>query len=145
MSSTVSRDGGVTLIESVIAILLVSVGLIGLLAMQPSAWRASARADYLGHGAMVLGRELTRQELWIMNPCNAVTTGTVTQTVYASGEDTAQSGDTSYTVVTTTTSLGTNIWRVTVQVSWPPLNSTGIVDSIVVTRQDSYRFPLVCI
>jgi Tfp pilus assembly protein PilV len=145
MFSSVSRDSGITMIESIVAILLVSIGLIGLLSMQPSAWRASARADYLGHAAMVLSEELTRQELWIMNPCNAVSTGTVPQTVNASGQGTAQSGDTSYSVQTTIASIGTNIWRVSVRVSWPPLNTTGITESIVVTRQDSFRFPLGCI
>ncbi len=76
MSSRLCNKRGITLIESVIAILLVSIGLVGLLSMQPSAWRASARADYLGQAAMMLSQELTTRELGIMNPCNAVTTGT---------------------------------------------------------------------
>jgi prepilin-type N-terminal cleavage/methylation domain-containing protein len=145
MSSTLYHKRGVTLIESVIAILLVSIGLIGLLSMQPSAWQASARADYLGHGALVLSRELMRQELWVMNPCNTVSAGTVTQTVNASDQGTAQSGDTRFTVETTTANLGGNVWRITVRVSWPPLNDTGIAESIVVTRQESFRFPLGCV
>jgi len=145
MSSSISHNRGVTLIESVIAILLVSIGLIGLLSMQPSAWQASARADYLGHGAIILSRELTRQELWVMNPCNTVSLTPVTQVVNASGQGTAQSGDTSFTVQTTTTNLGGNVWQITVRVSWPPLNATGIVESIVVTRQESFRFPSGCV
>ena len=145
MSSSLCNKRGVTLIESVIAILLVSIGLIGLLSMQPSAWQASARADYLGHAAIILSRELTRQELWIMNPCNAVSLTPVTQVVNASGQGTAQSGDTSFTVQTTTTNLGANVWRITVRVSWPPLNATGITESIVVTRQEPFRFPLGCV
>jgi Tfp pilus assembly protein PilV len=145
MSTSICNNRGTTLIESVIAILLVSIGLIGLLSMQPSAWQTSARADYLGHGAMILSRELTRQELWIMNPCNTVSTGTVTQIVNASGQGTAQSGDTSFTVQTTTASLGGNVWQVTVRVSWPPLNATGITESIVVTRQESFQFPVGCV
>ena len=143
MSISICNNRGTTLIESVIAILLVSIGLIGLLSMQPSAWQASARADYLGHGAIILSRELTRQELWIMNPCNTVSPGTVTQVVNASGQGTAQSGDTSFTVETTTASSG-NGWLVTVRVSWP-LNLTGIRESIVVTRQESFRFPPGCV
>jgi len=143
MSRTSCNKRGVTLIESVIAILLVSIGLIGLMSMQPSAWRASARADYLGHAAFILSRELTRQELWIMNPCNTVSLTPVTQTVNASGEGTAQSGDTSFTVQSTTVNISTNIWRVTVRVSWPPLNATGITESIVVTRQENFRFGCV--
>jgi Tfp pilus assembly protein PilV len=145
MSSILDNKRGITLIESVIAVLLVSIGLIGLLSMQPSAWQTSARADYLGHGAMILSRELTRQELWIMNPCNTVSAGTVTQIVNASGQGTAQSGDTRFTVQTTTASLGGNVWQVTVRVSWPPLNATGITESIVVTRQESFQFPVGCV
>lgn len=143
MSCSLCNKRGVTLIESVIAILLVSIGLIGLMSMQPSAWRASARADYLGRAAMMLGRELTSQELSIMNPCNTVSLGTVTRVVNASGQGTAQSGDVSFTVQTTTASLGANVWQVTVRVSWPPLNATGITESIVVTRQESFRFGCV--
>jgi prepilin-type N-terminal cleavage/methylation domain-containing protein len=145
MSSSPCNNQGFTLIESVIAILLVSIGLIGLLSMQPSAWQASARADYLGHAAIISSRELTRQELWIMNPCNMVAPGTVTQIVNASGQGTALSGDTNFTVVTTTANLGGNVWQITVRVSWPPLNPTGIAESIVVTRQESFRFPLGCV
>jgi Tfp pilus assembly protein PilV len=138
-------ERGVTLIESVIAILIVSIGLIGLLSMQPSAWKASARADYLGHAAIILSRELTKQELWIMNPCNAVSLTPVTQVVNASGQGAAQSGDTRFTVQTTTTNLGGNVWQVTIRVSWPPLNATGITESVVVTRQEPFRFPLGCV
>jgi Tfp pilus assembly protein PilV len=129
-----------TLIESVLAILLVSIGLLGLLSMQPSAWQASARADYLGHAAILLSKELTTHELAIMNPCNTVSAGTVSQSVYASGQGAAQSGDINFTVQTTTTNLGTNVWQVTVRVTWPPLNATGIADSVVVTRQEPFRF-----
>jgi Tfp pilus assembly protein PilV len=143
MSSSICNNRGTTLIESVIAILLVSIGLIGLMSMQPSAWQASARADYLGRAAMMLGRELTSRELVIMNPCNTVSLGTVTQVFNASGQGMAQSGDVSFTVQTTTASIGTNVWQVTVRVSWPPLNATGITESIVVTRQENFRFGCV--
>ena len=143
MSSSLCNKRGVTLIESVIAILIVSIGLIGLLSMQPSAWRASARADYLGHAAIILSRELTSRELAIMNPCNTVSLTPDTRVVNASGQGTAQSGDTSFTVQATITSLGANVWQITVRVSWPPLNATGITESIVVTRQEPFRFGCV--
>lgn len=138
MSYLTSNEKGVTLIESVLAILLVSIGLLGLLSMQPASWRASARADHLGHAAMILNQELTRQELWIMNPCNTVTAGSTGQTVYSSGQGSALAGDLSFTVQTTTTNIDTNTWRVTIRVSWP-LNSTGIAESVVVTRQEPFR------
>ena len=134
------NDRGITLIEAILAILLLSIGLVGLLSMQPSAWRASARTDHLGRAAMMLSTELTTRELAIMNPCNAVATGTVTRTVFTSGQGTAQSGDIGFTVQTVTAAVATNVWRVTVIVSWPPLNPTGIRESIVVTRQEPFRF-----
>jgi Tfp pilus assembly protein PilV len=140
MSHLPCSNRGITLIESVIAILLVSIGLLGLLSMQPSAWRTTARTDYLGRAAMMLHRELTNRELAIMNPCNAVATGTVSQTLYTSGQGAAQSGDIGFTVETITANVATNVWRVTVTVSWPPQNATGIRDSIVVTRQEPFRF-----
>jgi prepilin-type N-terminal cleavage/methylation domain-containing protein len=140
MSSLPCNDRGVTLIESVLAILLVSIGLLGLLSMQPSAWRTTARTDYLGRAAMMLSNELTARELAIMNPCNVIALGTVTRTVYTSGQGAAQSGDIGFTIQTVTTSVTTNVWRVAVIVSWPPLNATGIRESIVVTRQEPFRF-----
>lgn len=145
MSSLLCDKKGFTLIESIIAIMLLSIGLIGLLSMQPTAWQTTARTDYMGRGAMALSRELARQELWIMNPCNAVATGTQTRTVTSSDQGGAPAGDINFTVRTTVTSIATNVWRVTVQVSWLPLNPTGITDSIVVTRQEPFRFPAGCV
>lgn len=143
MSRSICNSRGITLIEAVIAILILSIGLIGLLSMQPQAWQMTARTDYLGRAAMTLNKELTLRELAIMNPCNAVVTGALTQVLNTSGQGAAQTGDISFTVVTTTTNIATNVWRVTVRVSWPPLNATGITESIVVTRQETFRFGCV--
>jgi len=139
MFMTICNKRGITMVESVIAILLVSIGLVGLLSMQPSAWRASAQTDYLGRAAMMLSSELTTRELMIMNPCNVVTTGTVSQIVFTSGQGAALPGDIGFTIQTTTATVAANVWRVTVTVSWPPLNATGIRESIVVTRQEPFR------
>jgi Tfp pilus assembly protein PilV len=143
VSSSICNNRGIGLIESVIAILLVSIGLIALMSMQPSSWRASARADFQGRAAMMLGSELASQELLIMNPCNTVTLGEVSRTLYASGpEGTGQRGDISFSVSTTITAradIGANVWQVTVQVSWPPINATGITESTIVTRQEHFR------
>ncbi len=142
MCSSPCNNRGVTLIESVIAILLVSIGLLGLLSMQPSAWQATARTDYLGRAAMMLSKELTTQELRVMNPsCTPVSADRI---LYTSGQGTAQSGDIGFRVQTTSTSIGTNVWRVTVNVSLPPLHPTGISESIIVTRQQPFRFGVSC-
>jgi hypothetical protein len=80
----------------------------------------------------------------VAGPIISDTAGTTSQTVLASGEGAALAGDLSFTVQATTTNLGTNTWQVTVRVSWPPLNATGIAETIVVTRQQSFQFPAVC-
>lgn len=144
MFSSRCNNRGITLIESVIAILLVSIGLLGLLSMQPSAWRAITRTDHVGRAAMVLNKELTDRELAIMNCCNAVVTGEVSRTLYASGQAAAQSGDIGFNVKTATNLVDTNLWSVTVTVSVPPPNTMDIreiKESIVVGWQDSFRFP----
>lgn len=140
MSSSPPNSRGVTLVEAMIAILLVSVGLVALLSMQPSAWRTATQTDYVGRAAMLLSTELTTRELAIMNPCNTVATGTIDRNLYSSGRETLQTGDIRFRVVTTTTSIATGVWRVTVTVTWPPINSTGIRESTVVTRQEHFRF-----
>jgi len=143
MRSSRFNNRGITLIESMIAILILVIGLVGLLSMQSPAWQTTARTDYLGRAAQILIKQLTDREAAIMNPCNAVSTGTATATVRTSGQGANQSGDIAFTVVTTTTSIAAGVWRVTVRVSWPPLNNTGIAESIVVTRQEPFRFGCV--
>lgn len=129
------------MVESVVAIMIVSIGLMGLLSMQPNALKTTSKTDHLGRAAMILGEELANKELELMNPCNSITTGTAApRVVNTSGQATATEGDLPMTVTTTTTLVATNVWRVTVQVSWPPLNATGIKESIVVTRQANFRF-----
>jgi hypothetical protein len=73
-----------------------------------------------------------------MNACNSVTAGTTSRTVFASGQGAAQQGDLRFTVQTTITSIGTDVWRVTAVVTWPG-NNTGIRDSLVVTRQEYFK------
>ena len=139
-NSTSTKNSGVTLIESVIAILIVSIGLLGLLSMQPSAWQTSARSDYIGHAAMILSQELMRNELRIMNPCNTVAAGTLNQKFDAGGQPTGGSGV--YTVQTTVADAalgGIPAWRFTVRVTWPLNPSTGIADSVVAIRQEPFR------
>jgi Tfp pilus assembly protein PilV len=133
---------GMSMVEVIVAIFLTAVAVIGVLSLQSSAWRTAGLSDYLGRAAGILYGELETREAFILNPVNVVTAGTTTNTVFASGQTTALEGDASYTVTTTITSLGagTNAWRVTVTVTWPPRNLTGITENIVVTRQDRYRF-----
>lgn len=135
-------DKGITLVESIISILLLSTAVVAIMTLQPTSWKTSMRSDYMGRAVMVMHKELTTQEVWIMNPCNAVTVGTVNKTVYTSYQGTQLAGDATFVVQTTTTAVAgsTNTWRVTINVSWPPLNSRGITDNLIITRQEPFRF-----
>jgi len=149
MSRSILNSRGIGLIEVVIAIFLVSIGVLALLSMQPSAWRAVGKSDYLGRGAGILHRELEIREAWIMNPCNIAPTGDRPQQVITvSGLGGIVSGDATYTVNTTITAVSTNSWTVTVTVTWPDQVARGyrnLSESIFVTRQENFRSPGGCV
>jgi Tfp pilus assembly protein PilV len=132
---------GFTLVEVLIAIFITVVAVLGILALISPAWRTAAKSDYLGRASGILYETLMTQEATILNPCNAVPAGGTT-TVFASGQSTAQPGDAQFTVTTEITLIATNAWRVSVLVVWP--GHSGISDSLVVTRQEGFRFPAGC-
>ena len=138
------NNRGLGLVEVVIAIFLTTVAVMAVMSMQPAAWKTAARSDYLGRAAGLMHEELQRQEALIMNPCYAVTAATTGPTpVYASGQTAAQaSGDATFQRTTTIALLTTNVWRVTVRVAWT--GHTGISESLVVTRQEGFRYPDGC-
>lgn len=140
MSATACNKRGLTLVEVLITLVITAVGIMALLSMQPTSWKAASRSDFLGRASGILHSELERNEIWIMNPLNAVTVGTLPQrTIYASSQSTQQQGDVPFTVNTSISSFGTNSWTVTVQITWPG-NNRGIADSVIVSRQESYRW-----
>ncbi len=136
---------GISLIEVVISMFLTAIGIMAIMSMQPSAWKTEARADYMGRAAMILSAELERQQAWIMNPCNSVTVNpaTTTAVVRSSGMAASLEGDAVYTVTTTVTSIGTNIFTVIVTVAWNGGANT-ITGSTNVIRQELWRFPEGC-
>jgi len=128
-----------------VAIILTTVGVISISFLQDTSWKTVAKSDYLGRAAGILYSELETREAIIMNPLSPVDELTMEDTVYPSypsGDETAIEGDVPFVVNTTIASLGTgtNAWRVTINVKWPPLNNTGITENIVVTKQDRYKF-----
>jgi prepilin-type N-terminal cleavage/methylation domain-containing protein len=145
---------GFTLVEGLIAILLVSVSMMALLSTLSPAWRLSSKSDYLGRAAGIMYRELDAWELYIMNPCNGVAAqtnnwdsfkpgGTASWTVNSSLLA-AQTGDAAYTVRTVITDISPvtpgTVWQVRVTVTWPPLNNTGVTETVIVTRQEPFKF-----
>jgi len=137
-SSLCDNDKGFSLLEAVIAIFLTTVALMAILSMQPMAWKASAKSDYMGRAAGILYQELQKQEVYIMNPNNTVTVGEQIDTpVYTSGVGTTMAGDATFLVTTKVENVTTISWRVTVTVKWTG-HAKGITESIIVMRQESF-------
>ena len=141
MLRSLCNKTGMGMIEVLIAILLTAVGLMTILSLQSTSLRTVGKSDFLGRASGILYNELERNEAFIMNPSNTVTIGTTGPTpVLVSYQPAAVEGDITFQVTTVIDSLGANIWRVTVTVTWPPLNPTGITENIVVAGQERYRF-----
>jgi Tfp pilus assembly protein PilV len=141
MLATACNKRGLSIVEVLITLFLTAIGIMALLSMQPQSWKAASRSDFMGRAAGILHSELERNEILIMNPLNAVTTGALPQrTVYASSQSTQQAGDVPFTVNTTVSPFGasTNAWTVAVQVTWPG-NTRGVRETAVVSRQETFR------
>jgi Tfp pilus assembly protein PilV len=143
MSSLPCNNRGFTLVEVTIAMFLTVVAVLGIFALVSPAWKTAAKSDYLGRASGILYEQLMKQEALIMNPCNTVQAGTTgPAAVFASDRTTAQPGDAQFNVTTTITNIGTDVWRVTVRVTWT--GNTGISESLIVTRQEAFRTPGGC-
>jgi prepilin-type N-terminal cleavage/methylation domain-containing protein len=153
--SLFNNQRGFTLVEGIIAIFLVSVGMMALLSTLSPAWRLSSKSDYLGRAAGIMYRELDAWELYIMNPCNGMAAQTNNWDRFKPGGSTAswtvnssllaaQPGDAAYTVTTVITDISPvtpgTVWQVRVTVTWPPLNNTGVTETVIVTRQEPFKF-----
>jgi len=142
--NSISNEKGITLIEVMIAVMLVAVGIMALASLQGPAWNTTSRSDLLGRAGVILHRELETNELRLMNPnlpnpCVGGAPSVVNQPQWASGQAAAQPGDVSYNVLTTIIDNLNGSWLVRVQVTWPG-NNLGISETVVVTRQEAFRF-----
>jgi hypothetical protein len=137
MFSSICNKKGISMIEVLISVVLLTVGILSLLTLLPAGWRLSGTSDYLGRAAAILQAEMERNEILIMNENNTVTatpTGyPIKTTVYGSGKTSPQPGDIRYEVQTERVNLGAS-WRVRVRVNWAG-NATGIAESLIVTPQ----------
>ncbi len=141
MLNSICDKRGITLIEVMVSVVLISVGVMALLTLLPSGWRLSGTSDILGRAAGILQGEMEWNEILIMNGKNAVTATSpgapeTKSAYYGIGRSTPQPGDIEYTVQTERTDLG-GTWRVRVRVSWRG-NATGIAESLLVTRQRNF-------
>lgn len=132
------NESGFSLIELLVATVIIMLGIIAVMAVFPAGWATTTRADRVGQSSEIMHREMEAAEVSILNRCNPVVAGqVVTPNVFSGGQAVAQPGDMSYTVTRDIAALGGNSWRVTVRVTWPG-NAVGIVDSIVVVRDENY-------
>jgi hypothetical protein len=137
MLNSKCNKSGISMIEVLIALSLISVGVMALITLLPSGWRLSGKSDLLGRAAAILHAELEKNEILIVNEKNSITPtvpgSPETKTVYGSGKATPEAGDAPYTVQTERMDLGGS-WRVRIKVTWPA-NATGISGGLIVARQ----------
>lgn len=136
---SINNQRGVTLVELLITIILVSVGIFATLDVFPSSWRLIAQSDRIGQASEIMHRELETSQLVILNTCNTVIVGgTTTSAVNASGRTGSLQGDVSYTVTRTITALGNGSWSIAVQVTWPG-NAVGVSNTVVAVRDANFK------
>ncbi len=139
MFNSICSKRGISLVEAMVAVLLVSTAIVALLSLFPASWRLAGTSDSLGKASALLAQQLQIQQNRIANPNNLIDGAPRTDTLFPSGQTVAQPGDTPFTVNTRFTDLGGgNFWQVTVNVTWPG-NPTGISESLRVLRQENYR------
>lgn len=140
------------MIEVALAIFILMVGIVGVISIQSQSWRTTRTSDYQGRAAQILSKELEDNQIQIMNCCRALPASgtTTTKTVFSSGGSSSISSgtwsvlDIQFTVQTTITQVAAGVaWSVTVRVTWTG-NATGISETRIVTKQESYRNPAGC-
>lgn len=114
--------------ESIIAVMLTTIAVVGLMSMQPMAWQAAGKADTLSHATEILQAELEAVEIKIMSGTSVSSDSSyVNQTI----------GNETFQKKTTITASGTSGWLVHVHVKWSS-NANGVKSSMLVTRQTGF-------
>ena len=143
MFNLICNKKGISMMEVLVSIALVSIAVLPLLTLLANSWGLSGRSDLLGKASGILLNQLEVNEARILNPSAAVAAGTTTAMVYPNDpsgvRNTPMPGDTPFTVQTTLTDLGGgSAWMVRVNVTWQG-NATGITESLRVVRQENFR------
>ena len=142
MFNFIGTKKGITMVEVVVSVAVLSVGILSLITVLPSSMRLASRSDYLGRASGILANELQAKEAMILNPSVDLTPylGTPPPTTVnpsEQGPGQTRQGDLPFTVTRTLTNLGNNAFLVTVKVTWQG-NPTGITESLRVVRQQSF-------
>jgi Tfp pilus assembly protein PilV len=118
---------GITLVESLVAVMLTGIAILGLMSMQPLPWQTAGKADSMTRASGIMQRELENIELSIMSGTIPANKTNIVETM----------GNASYTINTTITQPSAASWLAHVRVTWPG-NSSGMKSSIIVTRQTGF-------
>lgn len=135
MFNILSTDKGISMVESLVAVMLTAIAIVALMPMQDNALKTISRSDYLGRAQGIMQSELELQENQIMTSGCPGAGSVATKTVYASGLGTQISGDAAFTVTTNLSAMSADTsCIVNVKVVWSG-NTTGIKSSIIATSQ----------
>ena len=140
MSRLTSNRNGIGLIEVLIAIFLLTVGILSLISLQPSAWRLSGKSDAMGRAAGILHQELETAELLVMNANTGLPADLLNQTVRVSGGAAdGSAGDVSFLVTRTVVDNANGTWLITITVDWNG-NTGPLTESRLASRQNPFFF-----
>lgn len=121
------NNKGLTIVESLIAVMLTGVAIIGLLSMQPLSMQSAGKADSLSRATELMQRELETAENSIMSGTIPLNKVNVQETI----------NNKIYTINVTTTPRDAVTWLVRVRITWPG-NTKGVFSSIIASRQDAF-------
>jgi Tfp pilus assembly protein PilV len=132
MLNILSNNKGISMVESLVAIVLTAIAIVTLMPMQNNAIRTVSRSDYLGRAEGIMQSQLELEESKIINNTGAMASlcTPVTSTppaITVSGQP-GVAGDVTFKVVTTRTippTANNNTCLINVTVTWT-VNKMGI-------------------
>ncbi|MBN1471838.1 MAG: hypothetical protein JW925_08650 [Syntrophaceae bacterium] len=127
MLRTILNNKGITIVESLVAVMLTGLAVLGLLAMQPLSLTAAGKADSLTRATELMHSELQVAECTIMSGSTPTNMSNEPVTV----------GNQTFYVTRTTTVRDTVSWLVRINVNWGG-NSRGVSSSLIVSRQSAF-------
>jgi len=132
------NNKGITIVESLIAVALTGVAIIGLLSMMPLGWKAAGKADSISHATEIMQSELENTELTILTGnYNAIDLSSLQESNV--GKTIGKETFTINKTVTNTSASNatTGPYLVQVKVTWKT-SLTGVKSSMQVTTLSAF-------
>lgn len=120
----IMNNKGITIIESLVALMLTAVAIASLMSMQPLSWQSAGKADSVSRAVGIMQQELERAEILIINGTPPSDPPDFVDVVI--GKETFQKK-------LVLSQPSTNTWLVNVHVKWRT-SPKGIKSSIIVTN-----------